>query len=305
MIRLITEEFDRTINRLIDNLIDLNLPFERVNTNQFSLITISDFNINYKVKIIYSRRGSYNFLPSSNYEKELYRYLKKEVNDVVYLVESLEHENVTRIGSLHAELTNNKMVNLQIAKNVGFKVPHTIITNCKADLVRFHEQFKNVITKDLKHPPSWIDSTNRFIYNGTFKISKKHLHKLDEFFVPMIFQELIDRKFEIRTFFFVDMFFSVAIIPSDNSIVDIRNTYSQNRIVPFKLPQKVEDKLFELSKKLRMNTFSSDIVVDRNGDFVFLELNPMGQYDFVDQFGNHNIPREIALKFQQIIINSE
>ena len=70
----------------------------------------------------------------------------------------------------------------------------------------------------------------------------------------MIFQELIDRKFEIRTFFFVDIFFLVAIISSDNSIVDIRNTYSQNRIVPFKLPQKVEDKLFELSKKLRMNT---------------------------------------------------
>lgn len=302
MIRLITESRDHTINRVIDNLILLNLPFERINTDQLTLLTINNFKIDESVKIIYNRRGSYNVLPPFSYPPYLWRYLKKETNDVIFLLEQLECESIYRIGSLQAELTNNKLLNLKTAEDVGFKIPKTIITNSKKDLLKFYKKHKKIITKDLKYPVSWIKRKKKqYLGKGTFLVNKNHIDSLNDFFVPMIFQNFISRKFEIRTFFFIDMCFSVAIIPPNNNIIDVRNSNKENRIIPYQLPKDIINQLIDLSKKLGINTFSSDIIFTKDDNYVFLELNPMGQYDFVDQFGYFDIPKKIAIKFKQII----
>jgi len=78
VIRIITENRDHTINRLINNLIYLELPFERINTDQFTPYTISNLEKKDDVKIIYNRRGSYNLLPQGKYNSDIWRYLKKK-----------------------------------------------------------------------------------------------------------------------------------------------------------------------------------------------------------------------------------
>lgn len=302
MIRIITENRDHTINRLIDNLVYLELPFERINTDQFTPYTISNLEKKDDVKIIYNRRGSYNLFPQGKYNPDIWRYLKKEVNDVIFFLESLESQENIKIGSLYSELSNNKILNLKKAKEVGFQVPDTLITNVKSDLINFFNKHEKIITKDLKYPVSWINSSKNYRGKGTFVVKESHIEQLNNFFTPMIFQEAIDRKFEIRTFFFIDMFFSVAIIPpSKTETIDIRNTQTENRILPYKLPDKIEKQLLKLSHYLGMNTFSTDIILDSNDNFIFLEVNPMGQYDFVDQFGNFDIPNKIALKLKELL----
>ncbi|MDO9254630.1 MAG: hypothetical protein Q7U54_03885 [Bacteroidales bacterium] len=47
-------------------------------------------------------------------------------------------------------------------------------------------------------------------------------------------------------------------------------------------------------KKLKLNMGSIDIIKSIEGKYYFLEINPVGQYDFVSFHCNYNIHMEIA-----------
>jgi D-alanine-D-alanine ligase-like ATP-grasp enzyme len=64
--------------------------------------------------------------------------------------------------------------------------------------------------------------------------------------------------------------------------------------VPITLPADVEEKLDRLFRALDLNTGSVDMIVDEEGEFVFLEINPTGQYSYVSKICNFDIDRLIA-----------
>ena len=47
-------------------------------------------------------------------------------------------------------------------------------------------------------------------------------------------------------------------------------------------------------KELKINTCSIDLIVDENGEYIFLEVNPGGQYGPLDEICNMAIDRLIA-----------
>ena len=47
-------------------------------------------------------------------------------------------------------------------------------------------------------------------------------------------------------------------------------------------------------RKLDLNSGSLDLVLDREGDLFFLEVNPVGQYDFISKQCNLQLDRIIA-----------
>ena len=60
------------------------------------------------------------------------------------------------------------------------------------------------------------------------------------------------------------------------------------------LPDDVARKLRLLFDRLEMNTGSIDMIVDKNGEFVFLEINPFGVYGGMSAICNYNIDQAIA-----------
>ena len=63
---------------------------------------------------------------------------------------------------------------------------------------------------------------------------------------------------------------------------------------PFKLPDDIEEKLDKLYKKLDLNTGSADFIVDKEGNYVFLEINPVGQFQMTSLPCNYNLEQKIA-----------
>jgi len=91
---------------------------------------------------------------------------------------------------------------------------------------------------------------------------------------------------------------TVAIISQadDQTRVDYRkyNVERPNRVIPFRLPEAIEHKLSLLIEKLGLNTGSIDMIVDKEGQFYFLEVNPTGQFAGHSESCNLSIERRIA-----------
>lgn len=182
----------------------------------------------------------------------------------------------------------NKLKTLSIAKELGINIPKTIISD-EFDLSIFEDKW---ITKPIS---DLIVRKNGFSYSSTTKrISEADINNLA---ITKI-QNKIDKKFEIRTFYFNETFYSSVIFSQENpkTELDFRNYDSENpnRVVPFKLPKKIEKKLKKLCLKLNLKSGSFDIAYTKDDKYVLFEVNPVGQFEQVSFPCNYKIHREIA-----------
>ncbi|MEM6684961.1 MAG: grasp-with-spasm system ATP-grasp peptide maturase [Bacteroidota bacterium] len=232
-------------------------------------------------------------------DKKLHRYLgffNNEVeHDVTAMVEKLLAKN-----SLNTYQTSSNISKLDVldsCKELGIKTPETLVTNSKAVLQTFVAKHTEVITKAVNNLDPYI-KTDVFADLMTKKITAATLEKLPNAFNVSLFQNLVDKEFEIRTFFLVDTFYSMAIFSQNDekTKVDFRNynMESPNRCVPFTLPKPLETKLSRLLKIYKLNSASLDIIYTTENEYSFLEINPIGQYDMVSKPCNYYLDAEIA-----------
>lgn len=113
-----------------------------------------------------------------------------------------------------------------------------------------------------------------------------------------VFQEKLDKELEIRTFFLNGKCYSMAIFSQLDSqtSVDFRkyNLTTNNRNVPYQLSRMLEEKITKLMDELKLNTGSIDIIKTKDGRYVFLEVNPVGQYGMTSFPCNYHLDRKIA-----------
>lgn len=79
---------------------------------------------------------------------------------------------------------------------------------------------------------------------------------------------------------------------------DFRNydSVEPNRNTPFKLPASFENKLKLLCEHIGLNFCSIDVLLDRDYQLYFLEINPVGQFGMVSMPCNYHIEKIIAEK---------
>lgn len=188
----------------------------------------------------------------------------------------------------------NKLLVLEEAEHCGLSIPATIVTNRKSVLLSFFNVNKNVIVKPLSDPV-FIDDNAYALY--TSMLTDVDFIDMPESIFPVLCQKYISKDYEIRTFYLDGHFYSAAIISQNNekTKIDFRNYDSQkpNRIVPYKLPDNIEDKLNRLMVKMGLITGSIDIIY-KDGNYCFLEVNPVGQYEMISYPCNYNLSSVIA-----------
>ena len=193
---------------------------------------------------------------------------------------------------------NNKAEVLCIARKFKLEIPSTIICSKKSDLLSFLNQEKKIITKDLSIPFNIQFSEGYFIDSYTTLFTEEDMVNIPEIFAPTLFQAKIEKEFEIRSFFIDNHFFSMAIISQEDqkTMIDFRNynLKDPNRFVPYKIPSFVEAKLRNVFDELQINKGSVDLVKDINGNYIFLEINPIGQFGMTSIPCNYNLEKKIA-----------
>lgn len=280
-------------NSIVNNIIISNDDI--VITAKNNTIKLSEIN-----KYWY-RRGGWKFKKNNNkIDSQVIRnYLRffngEAKTDTVNYIERYLFKK-----SLNSYITSeniNKLAVLRDCRKIGIQIPETLATNCKKELKKFIAQHPEVITKAVNNldPNIYKDY---FIDVTTKIVNTKNLKKLPEKFNISLFQNLIEKEFEIRTFFLVDTFYSMAIFSQNDekTKVDFRNYNLEkpNRTVPYRLPNAIEIKLRKLLKKHRLNSGSIDMIYSKSGEYIFLEINPVGQYGMVSIPCNYYLDLEIA-----------
>ncbi|WP_299617793.1 grasp-with-spasm system ATP-grasp peptide maturase [uncultured Tenacibaculum sp.] len=187
----------------------------------------------------------------------------------------------------------NKLDVLNRAIKYGIKVPQSFIQNTAPLPV---EKF---ITKPTTEVRVFNDDFNYYsMYTSEPKLKK-------EVFFPSLFQEKIEKEYEVRSFYLDGDFYSIAIFSQQNSKtkIDYRNIFYgsddehsfYNNCI-YKLPEDIEQKLKKLMIDLDMKSGSIDLIRGIDGEYYFLEINPVGQFGNVSDVGKFNLEKIIAEK---------
>ena len=192
--------------------------------------------------------------------------------------------------------TFNKIDVLLKAKKAGIRVPNWIVTANKDYAISFAKHYESIACKPFS---TFFLHTENVIYkNLTERFTCSELQSFSPYFIPRIFQQYIEKKYELRSFYFHGTFFTYAILSQNNpkTTIDFRNYDhdTPNRSIPFNLPTEYSMKLELLMKMLQLDTGSCDILVDYNDDYYFLEVNPVGQFGDGSYKCNFNIEEFIV-----------
>jgi ATP-GRASP peptide maturase of grasp-with-spasm system len=192
----------------------------------------------------------------------------------------------------------NKLSVLKMAREAGLDVPDTLVTADVNELNRFIEKHGTVITKPI---------TDMLLCSFDDREFGTYTSVIDEEFVtqhrrhvafPSLYQEKLEKKYEIRTFYLDGECSSMAMFTQQKAATqsDFRKYCYEdpNREVPYQLPASVEAAIRKLMENLHLDTGSIDIVRTPDGRFVFLEVNPVGQFGMVSVPCNYHLERKVA-----------
>ncbi len=250
------------------------------------------------------RRGQYRFrrkqkkidgsLPFLN--KQTNRFLRDESLSFSRFVD-YQLSCKRSINNLNSTAKVNKLILAVVARQVGFKIPETLVTSSKEELVAFVEMHKNVITKPIETILSYT-MDNHWMPMYTEELTPAIINKLPPVFASSLFQKKIEKKYELRVFCLEREKYAMAIFSQRDrqTSVDFRNynTDKPNRNVPFRLPSKYSDMIDEFMKISNFNSGSFDILVDNDNNYYFLEINPVGQFGMVSLPCNYYLEKKIA-----------
>lgn len=297
MIKIISQENDKSTDNIIRWLLFYKQEFQRFNVENFTEFSfllsekpLSDFNILH-------RRAKLKTYFNTGLQS-LDNYNREETNMLIKAWEKIikGHNASNYVGEFNEEEQHNKLLDLYLAKSVGLSIPETLITNTKKELLLFANKFP-IITKAVKNPVNLNFEDFSIQDQGTFFVKKEDIDALDTHFNLSIFQEYIHKDLEIRAFVYGNKIFPMAIFSQNDTKtkIDYRNYNREkpNRCVPFNFPKDIERKIFNFFDLKKLNTGSIDIIVNEN-KFYFLENNPQGQYEWLSENCNYYIDRYIA-----------
>jgi glutathione synthase/RimK-type ligase-like ATP-grasp enzyme len=193
--------------------------------------------------------------------------------------------------------TSHRLKQLQLAQSIGLRTPNTMITSNPNELAEFFNEYhQNIVAKTLHS--SKVLQPNRIIF--TRKITRddfKYAKRL--VYAPCMFQEYIDKKTEYRVTIIGNTIHAVEIDSqrSKRTLHDWRGYRRDDEISYAKtsLPKNIETKLLRLMETMNLKFGAIDLIKTHNDDLVFLEVNPVGRWLWIQQITGINIAKDIAL----------
>jgi glutathione synthase/RimK-type ligase-like ATP-grasp enzyme len=194
-------------------------------------------------------------------------------------------------------VSNDKLWQLSAAKEAGLTVPATIFTNDAATIGKFFFLCGGHVVMKLHGSLSRTMSGNALFFPTT-RLQESDLQHLDQLaYCPMIFQEHIPKAYELRIAYVAGEFFTGKIPAAAEPATDWR-TISAGAIQwqRYVLPKSVCEKISRMMKNLDLLFGAIDMIRHPNGDYIFLEINPQGEWGMLQKHLDYPIGETIAEK---------
>ncbi|MDM9586329.1 MULTISPECIES: MvdD family ATP-grasp ribosomal peptide maturase [unclassified Nostoc] len=199
----------------------------------------------------------------------------------------------------------NKQLQLQIARDIGLDTPRTLTTNNPIAVKQFAQECQQGMITKMLSSFAIYDEQGREKVVFTNPISSEDLDNLDGLrFCPMTFQEKIPKALELRTIVVGKRVLTAAV---DSQALDkARYDWRKQGIAlldaweSYTLPEDVEEKLLKLMAEFGLNYGALDIILTPDGRHVFLEVNPVGEFFWLERCPGLPISQAIA----EVLTNS-
>jgi len=205
----------------------------------------------------------------------------------------------------------HKTGQLKRAADLGFDTPRTMITTDPESVQEFYDLCEgNVVYKVLSDPTlgfagradelmvrcrvdqgpgkdpiiDWSRVKAQITY--TTKVEPEHLRTLDTIrYAPCQFQEYVPKQYELRVTIIGDELFTAEIHSQAQATTQLDWRHYETSI-PYrlgKLPPEIGEACMTLTREYGLNYGAIDLILTPDGRYVFLEINPNGQWLWVQQ----------------------
>lgn len=313
MIFILTDSFDIHADIVIKNLADSSVDFFRFNLDTTAL---KNSKISFKnniwhiqqdtrhitsndIDIVWARRGFVELtLEELNDNSTGFQIWKNEWNKTLNGFYSTLKEKKWLNKLDRAYKGENKYLQMEIAEQVGFKLPPTLVSNDKNELLSFIEEHESVVFKMMAQEFYQSDKGG---YEGLYVniINSADINEKFNTFEenPIVLQKYMPKSFEVRYTVVGNEHF-VCKIDSQKSIkanvdwrrYDIPNTPH----TPITPPKEIRDKVSQLLSKFELNYGALDFIVTPDNEWFFLEINCFGQWLWIEDLTGLEISKEIS-----------
>lgn len=313
MLLVVSNKKDLATDYLVLKLHEKEIDFIRLNTEDY----LSSWNANISIGVdsndatisvndikpfsIHSITGAYirqPELPKLDVAESDKSFAEREVGESLKSLWRLIDDEIWLNAPHRILRSSNKPEQLVLAKQFGLIIPKTCVCSDANTAKLFYEECnEDMVAKAVKHGFVYENDLARVA--TTQKIDTEFFDRFEEFApIPMIFQENIHKEYDIRATIVGDKIFSTAILSQSNEITRTdwrlsdchKISLEQHKI---ELPEQIENSCIRMTKNFGLRYSAIDLVLGKDGSYYFLELNPNGQWAWLEQLGIHNIREAI------------
>jgi glutathione synthase/RimK-type ligase-like ATP-grasp enzyme len=301
-ILIVSTKYDPHVDFLIPRLTERQIPFIRFNTEDFPLRS--------KVTIAFDKNGSHQEIlslpngPDTSGEDIISVWYRRpapfEFPEEFALAVRMFAEEETRDTARglwelldclwvnhpeHIRRANSKLHQLNVAHQLGLDIPKTIVTNDPEEAKRFVGSCHGgVVAKPLSR--GLVDEHDQPMAFYTSVVKPEQLDEIQRVqYTPAFFQEYVQKDVELRITVVGNQIFTAEIHSQQRD--DTRHDWRRNALAlehkEHQLPDEIREKCLALTKTLNLQFGAIDIILTPDGRYVFLEINPNGQWAWIEE----------------------
>ena len=294
MLLILTSDQDFTTDFLIIELINRQLPYFRLNAEELAAAGFTfalsgetlrrDISIGEKtldlseVRAVWYRRAIHPG-PVAGLSRSEMAFVAGELRHLAMGL--VLNPQITWVNPIdRVSVAEHKIYQLQVAQELGFRVPRTLISRDADELRRFAAENRcGTICKPIFHG-MFVDGADAYsVY--TRRVTLESFNADSVKVCPVFLQEEIARSADVRVTFIGPRCFA-ADITGDPSLVDWRDPVLQTSYSACCLGDDIEKRCRAMLDRLGLIYGAFDFVRTPAGELVFLEVNPTGEWAWLE-----------------------
>ncbi len=313
MILIVTNKIDAHADMVIGRFHETKTSFFRLNTEDFLCAheinlalsndswrgrlrgTVRGLEVEDVDSIWYRRPKKVSGLQKAGGDDAL-KFVQREVEVVLSGLWDILDDRFWMNHPRQNSMAENKIGQLRAARRIGLETPESIITTSPEEALDFIRLHGDVIVKPLGGGFVRHGNEANLIYtNRIVEQNLLHIDSVRE--CPTFLQAYVPKSFELRITFISGRFFACKIDSqkSEKTKDDWRRyDFSAVAHSPYRLPEDIRDELARLMLYFGLNFGAIDMIVTPGGKYVFLEVNPNGQWGWIEHLTGMPISQCIA-----------
>lgn len=312
MILLITSKEDVTTDLVVDRLNSTDSEYYRFNTEEIGKGVDISFEPQYKkvvlfdagkgasidlstVKSVYYRRPKIPMPPSDLVSGEQQFVINETASVLEGIYKYLDDKFwVSKVFAIRQ--AENKLYQQLIASHFGLVVPRSIVTNNYGKAVEFIRAHGECILKPIKSGFVCDDINPKVIF--TSLITQRDISTLERINeCPSYLQENIVKIADLRVTVVGSSVFAAKIYSqaTEDTQIDWRKGENVNlKYETIDLGPELNEACIKLTRHLGLQFGALDFILDKKGNYIFLEINPNGQWGWIQFRLNYDISGTIT-----------